>query len=94
MLALAVFTAYLLRHQDNKITSLITAIPCCFMGAVTLSYIVMADEGLRLGASIAYPAGIIFAIALAVFYVIMLRRAINIQKGKIKPRDKWDVCKS
>ena len=88
MLALAVFTAYLLKHKKNKITSLITAVPCCFMGAVTSSYIVMADEGLRLGASIAYPVGIIFALALAVIYVIMLVRAINIQKGKIKPREK------
>ena len=88
MLALAVFTAYMLKHQKNKFTSLITAIPCCFMGAVTMSYIFMADEGLRLGASVAYPVGILFALALAVFYVVMLKRAINIQKGKIKPREK------
>lgn len=86
MLALAVFSAYLLKKHKNKFVSLITAIPCAFMGSVTLSYILMADEGFQLSASIAYPAGIIFALAILVFYALKLIRAIRISKGVYKPK--------
>ena len=86
MLALAVFTAYLLKKHKNKFSSILTAIPCSFMGAVTLSYILMADEGFRLSGAIAYPAGIAFAVTILVFYVLKLHRARLIQKGKIKPK--------
>ena len=75
MLALAVFTSYLLKKHKNKWASLITALPCAFMGAVTLTYILMADEGLQLNSSIAYPAGIAFAILILIFYVFMFRKA-------------------
>ena len=86
MLALAVFTAYLLKKHKNKLVSLITVIPCAFMGAVTLSYILMAEEGFRLSGVIAYPAGIIFALAILVFYSLKLIRAIRISKGTYKPK--------
>lgn len=86
MLALAVFSAYLLKKQKNKFSSLLTAIPCAFMGAVTLSYILMADEGFSLDAAIGYAAGISFAIVILVFYVLKLIRAIRISTGKYKPK--------
>ena len=86
MLALAVFTAYLLKKHKNKFASLLTAIPCSFMGAVTLSYILMAEEGFKLSATIAYPAGIAFAVLILIFYVMKLHRARLIQKGKYKPK--------
>ena len=86
MLALAVFTAYLLKKHKNKFVSLITVIPCSFMGAVTVSYILMAEEGFRLSATIAYPVGILFALAILAFYFLKLGRAIRISKGIYKPK--------
>ena len=49
----------------KKIYSLITAVPATFMSAVSLTYIIMAREGFRLPSEIGYPAGIVFALALA-----------------------------
>lgn len=51
--------------------ALITAIPAAFMSAVSLTYILMAEEGFRLSAGIAYPAGICFALVL--FGVFMMK---------------------
>ena len=76
MIALWVATAYLLKTHENKLVSLITALPAAFMSAVCLTYILMAPEGLRLGAAVSYPAGIVFAAALFVFYVIHCRKAV------------------
>ena len=86
MLALAVFTSYLLKKHKNKFVSLITVIPCAFMGAVTLSYILMAEEGFMMSATIAYPVGIIFALAILAFYFLKLDRAIRISKGIYKSK--------
>ena len=74
MLSLWVATAYLLETRENKLASLITALPATFMSAVTLTYILMATEGFCLGAGIGYPAGIIFAAALFGVYLAMSRR--------------------
>ncbi len=74
MIALWVATAYLLRHSKNKSASLITAVPATFMSAVTLTYIIMAEEGFRLGAEIGYPAGITFAAMLFVLYALGARK--------------------
>ncbi len=82
MTALWVSTAYLLRNRKNRLASLMTALPAAFMSAVCLTYILMAPEGLRLGAAVSYPAGIVFAAALFVFYVIRCRKAdIQISTG-------------
>ena len=76
MISLWVATAYLVRNGKRKYSTLITAIPATFMSAVSLTYILMAGEGFRLSASIAYPAGIVFAAALFCLYValILLRK--------------------
>lgn len=52
----------------SKKASLIAAIPATFMSAVSMTYILMADEGFKLSTSIAYPAGIIFAVLLAALF--------------------------
>ncbi len=70
MFTLWVITAYLLKKQQNKYTSLITALPASFMTAVSLTYIMMADEGLKLSGSISYPVGIAAALILFTIYVI------------------------
>ena len=61
MIALWVATAFLVRESKYRFASLITALPATFMSAVSLTYILMAKEGLRLSAEIAYPAGVAFA---------------------------------
>ena len=72
MIALWVATAYLLKTNKNKIGSLITALPASFMSAVSMTYILMADEGFKLSASAAYPCGIVFAAGCFVFYLYKL----------------------
>lgn len=77
MVALWVITAYLVKAGRKKWASLLTALPAAFMSAVSSTYILMAKEGLGLGAGIAYPAGICFAAALFVIYVVLVRRSTS-----------------
>ena len=69
MISLWVATAYLLKTHENKLVSLITALPATFMSAVSLTYILMATEGFRLSAGIGYPCGIVFAAVLFLVYL-------------------------
>lgn len=64
MVSLWVATAYLVQTKENKTVSLLTALPATFMSAVSMTYILMAQEGFRLGAGVGYPVGAIFAGAL------------------------------
>ena len=75
MISLWVATAYLLKTQSNKLTSLITALPATFMSAVSMTYILMAQEGFRLGSGVGYPVGAVFAVACFAFYITRLRAA-------------------
>lgn len=79
MFSLLIFTIYLFKEHKNKFASLITALPCCFMAAVTLSYILMADEGFDFNADISIAAGIIFAVIIFGFYLYKL--ISNIRKS-------------
>ncbi len=76
MIALWVATAYLIKEGKYRYGSLITALPAAFMSAVSLTYILMAQEGFRLSASIAYPAGLCFAVALFALYIVLLRKKL------------------
>ena len=78
MISLWVSTAYLIKNAKHKFYSLITALPATFMSAVSLTYILMAKEGLSLSSSIAYPAGIIFAACLFIFYIFHVFRKTDI----------------
>lgn len=75
MVALWIATSYLLRNNQKKLYSLITAMPAAFMSAVSLTYILMAKEGFQLSQKIAYPAGLCFAFVLFAAYLIILRRS-------------------
>ncbi len=75
MISLWVATAYLLKTHENKMMSLVTALPATFMSAVSMTYILMAKEGFRLGAGVGYPVGIVFAVACFAFYLTKLNRA-------------------
>lgn len=44
------------------------------MSAVSLTYILMAEEGFGLSAGIAYPAGLCFAAALFGVYAVLAKR--------------------
>lgn len=74
MISLWVATSYLLRAKKNRLLSLVTALPAAFMSAVSMTYILIADEGLRLAKSTSYAVGIVFAAALFTVYVIAARR--------------------
>ena len=74
MIVLWIATAYLVREGKYLLSSLITAIPAAFMTAVSVTYILIADEGFRLAPAFDYPAGIILALIFFSAYVIFLRR--------------------
>jgi carbon starvation protein CstA len=73
-IALCVATSYLLHNGKHRYSSLLTALPGAFMAAVTLTYILMADEGFKLSAKVAYTAGIIFAVFVFCEYMIYLHK--------------------
>ena len=80
MISLWVATAYLMKEGKHRFGSLITALPGTFMSAVSLTYILMANEGFGLSAAIAYPSGIVFAGVLFGAYAIMLRNHMGSTK--------------
>ena len=69
MISLWVATAYLLKSNKRKIASLLTALPATFMSAVSMTYILMADEGFGLPSYIGYPVGLAFAVMLLAVYI-------------------------
>ena len=73
MISLWVAAAYLLKTKQNKITSLITALPAVFMSAVSMTYILMAKEGFNLTQTVAYSVGICFAVLLFGVYLYKLK---------------------
>lgn len=77
MISLWVATAYLLKTHERRLTSLITALPAAFMSAVSMTYILMANEGFGLAARIAYPVGAAFAALLFAYYILRLRISRN-----------------
>ena len=74
MVALWVATAYLLKKGRYRFGSLLTALPATFMTAVSMTYILMAKEGLRLGQPIAYTLGAAAAVAVLGVYIFFLIR--------------------
>ena len=73
MIALWVATSYLITNGKYKYGSLITALPAAFMTAVSITYILMAKEGLGLAAAIAYPVGTAASLlSLCVYAYILL----------------------
>ena len=74
MISLWVATGYLLKEGKNRFGSLLTALPAAFMSAVSVTYILMADEGFGLSPAISYPAGVCCAAALFLAYVLVYRK--------------------
>ena len=74
MIALWTGAAYLIGEKKG-LASLICALPAAFMSAVSITYILMAKEGFRLGGAIAYPVGALFAVGCFGYYLYALKRA-------------------
>ena len=85
MITLWVCSMYLVRSKSTSAAaqcfsrkrffiSFMCAIPATFMSAVSMTYILMADEGFKLSSKIAYPAGILFAAACFITYAMYVRR--------------------
>ena len=74
MIALWVATGYLAREGKSRFATLLTALPATFMSAVSITYILMAEEGFGLSAGIACPAGAAFAAILFAVYMIVSGR--------------------
>ncbi len=77
MIALWVSTAYLLKKGKYRFGSLITALPAAFMTSVSITYIMIAQEGFRLNATISYTVGASAAAVLLVVYFVILIRNIK-----------------
>ena len=85
MISLWVATSYILRNNKKRIASLLTAIPATFMSAVSVTYILVANEGFKLSTGIGYPIGISAALALFVIYAVIAvrnRKTLNYQNNK------------
>lgn len=77
MIVLWTVSVYLVKNAKKKVYSLVSALPATFMSAVSITYILMADEGFKITSDIAYPVGIAVAIVLfVVFLVYMIRSKI------------------
>ena len=74
MISLWVATAYLMKQGRSLRATLLTALPATFMSAVSMTYILMADEGFRLSGSIAWPAGAAFAAGCFAFFLAVRRK--------------------
>lgn len=74
MVALWVATAYLLKEHHPLSHLLLTAIPATFMAGVSATYILMAPEGFRLPASVAYPVGILAAVGCFLWFLCVCER--------------------
>ena len=71
MISLWVATAYLMREGKYRLGSLIAALPAAFMSAVSVTYILMADEGFGLSGGIAYAAGACLSAGLFCAYIAL-----------------------
>lgn len=79
MIALWVSTAYLIKKGKYRFGSLLTALPAAFMTAVSVTYILISNEGFRLNQTISYISGISAAAVLFIIYLVFL---IRNQKSK------------
>lgn len=74
MVALWVASAYLTKNGRRGLPLLVTIPGAVFMSAVSSTYILISEEGFSIPAKIAYPAGIAFALALAIVFRIAEKR--------------------
>lgn len=69
---IVLWTASMFLFMEKK-NYWITAVPATFMSAVSITYFVAAGECLNLGTAIAYPIGIVAAIAFLGFFLFVIK---------------------
>ena len=69
MIVLWAAAVYLRRHY-GRVQSLLAAAPALFMSGVSATYILMAEEGLRLPVKAAYPIGVLVAVLFGVIFLV------------------------
>lgn len=77
---IVLWTASMYLYREHKLFW-ITAVPATFMSAVSATYFLMAPECLGafgIGASIAYPVGIVIALAFLALFVLATRKQQNV----------------
>ncbi len=75
MIALWVSTVYLIKKGKYRFGSLITAFPAAFMTAVSVTYLLMAEEGFGLNANISYIIGAaVSGIALIIYFEYLFKK--------------------
>lgn len=74
-----VATAYLLKNGKYRFGSLITALPAMFMTAVSTTYILIAEEGLRLNSTVSYIIGAVAAAVTLCIYLIFLNKKSDLK---------------
>lgn len=75
MIALWVSTVYLIKKGKYRFGSLITAFPAAFMTAVSVTYLLMAEEGFGLDSNISYIIGaIVSGIALIIYFEYLFKK--------------------
>lgn len=82
MMALWAGAVYLYRNKKN---AWMAAIPATFMSAVSLTYILMAKEGFEISKTIAYPAGIIFAVLCLGVFIKFTYLSSNKDQQELSP---------
>ncbi len=80
MIVLWAMAVYLVQNAKKEWYSLVSAIPAAFMSAVSVTYILMADEGFRLPTVISYPVGVVAAVALLIVFLVYMIRARRAKK--------------
>ncbi|MBQ4297646.1 MAG: carbon starvation protein A [Clostridia bacterium] len=81
MIALWVMTAYLLKKGKYRFGSLMTALPAAFMTGVSVTYILMAEEGLRLDRTLSYGIGAAAAALSLCVYLFFLSADFRAKKA-------------
>lgn len=74
MITLWAAAMYLVYNAEKSWYSIICAVPATFMSGVSCTYILMAEEGLRLSGAISYPVGAVFALACAALFAVKAGR--------------------
>ena len=78
MIVLWMGAVYLIKNKANY---WISAVPAVFMSYVSVAYILQAPEGLRLPAMFSNIVGVVFAIAIFVFF---MSKRKNMTEDKIE----------
>jgi carbon starvation protein CstA len=80
MIALWVSTVYLIKKGKYRFGSLITAFPAAFMTAVSVTYLLMAEEGFGLDSNISYIIGAIVSGTAFIIYFGYLFKKLKKRK--------------